>query len=143
MRIDGEGFLVAVEGFVEAAFVGVAVAQACPGAEVAGHQVYRFLAVGDGLVPVFEQAMGDGALVVGFGELWIEFDGAGEMLDGLFHVAAVHGLSASAELFVGLGTAAAEPDGPEGMFSHFIDDGVGVFELFGERGEATSAADEA
>ncbi len=134
--------MITFERFVESAGVGVTMTQARPGAEMTGHEFDGFFTIGDRLFAVIEQIMGDGALVVGFGELGVERNGAGEVIDRLIHFAAIHGLCAAAQLFIGLGASAAEPDGPESVLSHFIDDGIWVFELFGQRGKTTCATHE-
>ena len=39
---------------------------------------------------------------------------------------------------IGLGAAATEPDRPQGVFGELIGEGVGIFEGFGQTGDATT-----
>jgi hypothetical protein len=75
--------------------VGVTVAQAGQGAEVARHALEGALAVTDARVEVLAEVVDDRPLVVRLGERRIELDGPVEMLERVLVIPAVEGLGAT------------------------------------------------
>src|SRR5437868_1100629 len=79
VRIDLKRSLVALDRLADAAFVGVAMAHAGPGAEVIRVQLDGHLAIFDGSIKFFLEEPRNPSLVVGFGKIWAVFDGVIEV----------------------------------------------------------------
>lgn len=138
---DQKGLAVAVEGLAEVAEVDMAVAHACPCAEVAGHVFDGRPRVGERLVVSLGHVMGDRPLVVRFGKGRVEGDGFVEVAERVFDVAPLERLAAAAKVVVGGVIAAAEPDGPQGVLGHSMNNGVGVVQRPGDVTDAAAPAD--
>src|SRR2546430_17334117 len=65
VRIDLQGAPVALDRLADAAFVGMAMSHAGPGAEMIGVEFHGLLAIFDGTVEFFLEEPGDCSLVVG------------------------------------------------------------------------------
>ncbi len=142
VRVEAQGFFVGFDGFVRLAQVGVAMTEAGPGAEMRGHQSHGLKAVEHGRLEFFLEVVGDGALIVRFGKIGRELDGAAEMLEGAIKFAIGKALRASGKFLIGGRRSASKPDGPEGVLGHLIGHRVGIFEAFGDGRGAAGSADE-
>lgn len=139
--VNGERQAVAAACFVPLAQVRVAVAHAGHGAEMLRHAGQRGAAVFDRLFVAFAEVIGDRPLVVGFSEVGVFEDGAGEIFDGTYVVGVVQMSAAAFDEFYGGAVAGAEPDGPHGVFNNFDDARVVVVEEIREGADALAVAD--
>lgn len=128
MRVDGQGFLVTFNGRGNLIEMRVAMPHPGPRAEMTGHSHDGSATVGDAPVVIFREVIGDGPLVIRFGEIGIDSDGLTEYFDGTRKISGAERFGAAADELIGLGRfAAPEPDRPKGVLGQIVYDRIGIF----------------
>lgn len=143
MWVDLQSSLIALDRLGQLALMGVAMAHSRPRPEMARHALYGAQTIQYRFVVSLLKIMRDRPLVVGFGEGGVQLDCPREMVDGQVEIAMVQRFGAKAQFVIGVvGLAASEPDRPERMLCHFIDDRIGIAKQFRQRAQTALAPDE-